>query len=29
VQLLSGRDEITGEAALPGFRCRVGEFFEV
>jgi Uma2 family endonuclease len=29
VQLLSERDEITGEAALPGFRCKVGEVFDV
>ena len=29
VQLLSERDEITGETALPTFRCKVAEFFEV
>ncbi|HWE92999.1 MAG TPA: Uma2 family endonuclease [Tepidisphaeraceae bacterium] len=29
VQLLSDREEITGGAALPGFRCRVAEFFDV
>jgi Uma2 family endonuclease len=29
VQLLSEREEITGEKALPSFRCRVGEFFDV
>jgi len=29
VQLLSEREEITGETALPGFRCKVGEFFGV
>ncbi|MDB5355196.1 MAG: hypothetical protein JWN24_1649 [Phycisphaerales bacterium] len=29
VQLLNERDEITGEAALPGFRCKVAEFFDV
>ena len=29
VQLLSERDEITGEAALPSFRSKVGEFFDV
>jgi hypothetical protein len=22
-------DEITGEAALPSFRCKVGEFFDI
>ena len=25
--LLHEEDEITGESALPGFRCKVGEFF--
>ncbi|MDB5302783.1 MAG: hypothetical protein JWM97_332 [Phycisphaerales bacterium] len=29
VQLLSEREEITGEIALPGFRCKVAEFFDV
>jgi len=29
VQLLSEREEITGESALPSFRCKVGEFFDV
>lgn len=29
VQLWSERDEITGEAALPSFRCKVAEFFDV
>lgn len=29
VQLLSEQEEITGEAALPSFRCKVGEFFDV
>ncbi len=29
VQLLTEHDEITGETALPGFRCKVGEFFAV
>ena len=29
VHLLAERDEITGEPALPGFRCKVGEFFDV
>jgi Uma2 family endonuclease len=29
VQLLSERDEISGEGALPGFRCKVGAFFDV
>jgi Uma2 family endonuclease len=24
---LNENDEITGEAVLPGFKCRVGEFF--
>lgn len=27
VQLLAEQDEISGEAALPEFRCKVGEFF--
>jgi Uma2 family endonuclease len=27
VSLLHERDEITGEAALPSFRCKVAEFF--
>jgi Uma2 family endonuclease len=27
-QLLSDNAEITGEDVLPGFRCRIGEFFE-
>lgn len=29
VQLLSEREEIAGETALPGFRCKVAEFFDV
>ncbi len=29
VQLLGERDEITGESALPSFRCKVGEFFDI
>ena len=29
VQLLSEREEITGESALPSFRCKVAEFFDV
>jgi Uma2 family endonuclease len=29
VQLLSEHEEITGEAALPSFRCKVSEFFAV
>lgn len=29
VQLLNEREEISGEGALPSFRCRVGEFFDV
>ena len=29
VQLLNEREEITGEAALPRFRCKVAEFFDV
>jgi Uma2 family endonuclease len=27
--ILTSEDEITAEAALPGFRCRVGDFFPV
>jgi Uma2 family endonuclease len=27
VALLRDQDEITGEAALPSFRCKVAEFF--
>jgi Uma2 family endonuclease len=29
IQLLSEQDEITGEGALPSFRCKVAEFFDV
>ena len=29
VQLLTERDEITGKSALPSFRCKVAEFFDV
>lgn len=29
IQLISEHGEITGESALPSFRCKVGEFFDV
>jgi len=29
IQLISADGEITGEGALPNFRCKVGEFFDV
>jgi len=29
IQLLGEHDEVTGETALPSFRCKVGQFFDV
>jgi Uma2 family endonuclease len=29
VRILGENDELTIENVLPGFKCRVGEFFEV